>query len=63
VATAGAEILMTSRLDVTGIETYSRRSPGENEEEIASASAIATGRGKNGKEAQPLHARGSPHPI
>jgi hypothetical protein len=60
-ATADAEISMTDHLDVTGIETYSTRNPGENEEETASASA--TGRGKNGKEAQPLRARGSPHPI
>lgn len=62
-ATADAEILMTDQVDVTGIETCSRRNRGENEEATASASAIATGREKNGKEPQALHARGSPHPI
>lgn len=58
-ATADAEISMTDHLDVTVIETCLTRNPGENEGETASA----TGRGKNGKEAQPPHARGSLHPT
>lgn len=62
-ATADAEISMTDHLDVTVIETCLTRNPGENEGETASAIASATGRGKNGKEAQPPHARGSLHPT
>jgi hypothetical protein len=62
-ATADAEILMTDQLDVSGTETCSRRNRGEKEAATASASAMATGRGKNGKEPRALHARGSLHPI